>query len=145
VRRNFGFNARKSPSLLLSKTNSENTFGFSHGGFDVKGPDVLPVLLEEGDQKVDCKGEVLKKLVLGHFDMSDGNSQTQHFFQLEFDGAANLLCLGCQGIRVGDQGGELSGFVQSGSQNTRNLLDKAFGSKEGIKLLGCRKKSRHVS
>ena len=39
----------------MKKTTSclEETDGLAHGGLDVKGLDVLPVLLEQGDKEVD--------------------------------------------------------------------------------------------
>merc|ERR1711924_319302 len=49
----------------------------THSGLDVQGPDVLPVLLEQGDQKVDRGRDVDVDLLLGHVDVADGDAQAQ--------------------------------------------------------------------
>ena len=51
--------------------------GRTHRGLDGDGTDVLPVLLEQGDQEVDGLVSVLDDLVLGHADVADGDNKRQ--------------------------------------------------------------------
>ena len=51
--------------------------GWSHGGFDVEGPDVLPVLLEKWDEEVNGQVDVENQLVVTHGNVADGDVQTQ--------------------------------------------------------------------
>ena len=44
-----------------------------------------------------------------------------YLLKLELDGGLQLLDLADHVVTVGDHGGELTGLVQTGSQNTRNL------------------------
>ena len=43
---------------------AEDVVGFAHGGLEVEGSNVLPSFLHEGDQEVDCHGDVLSDLFL---------------------------------------------------------------------------------
>lgn len=65
----------------------------SHGALDVKAPNILPVLLEEGDQEVDSHLHIDEKLLLAEGHIADGNAQAQHLLQLEFDASLDLVHL----------------------------------------------------
>jgi hypothetical protein len=52
--------------------------GRSHGALDVETADVLPMLLEQGDQEVDGQMDVLHKHVLVHGHVADGHVQAEH-------------------------------------------------------------------
>ena len=61
---------------------------------------------------------------------------------LHLQGANNVfhtafLCpyLRIEGLVVGDEGGELAGLVQAGTEETRNLLDDGLRSEEGVVFL----------
>ena len=56
----------------------EDSLGWSHGAFDVKRPDVLPVLLQQGHQEVDGQCDVGVQLVWGHAHMTNAGRQTQN-------------------------------------------------------------------
>lgn len=58
---------------------------FSHGRLDVKRLNVLPVLLEQRNQKVDRQVQVGNQLIVAHLNVTDGNSQTENLFHLELD------------------------------------------------------------
>jgi len=94
------------------------------------------VLLEKGDQEVDGHHDVGEELILGHTDVTDGDTQAENLLQLELDGGTDLISLITDVIGVGDGGGELSGLVETGSEKTGNLLDEGLGSEESIVLLG---------
>jgi len=49
----------------------------THGALDVQRPDVLPVLLEKGDEEVDGQVDVLDQLLLAHADVADSHAQAQ--------------------------------------------------------------------
>lgn len=68
--------------------------------------------------------------------MADSNTQTQDLLELELDGGADLSDLVGEVLRVGHGGGELAGLGETGTKQTRNLLDEGFGSEESIVLLG---------
>lgn len=70
--------------------------------------DVLPSLLQQGDQEVDGQHGVGDNLVLVHVDVTDGTSETKDLLQLELDGGPDLDELLGKVVRVRDGGGELS-------------------------------------
>lgn len=49
----------------------------AHATLDVEGSHVLPVLLEQRDQKVDGQVDVGTQLFLGHANVADSDSQAQ--------------------------------------------------------------------
>ena len=51
---------------------------WTHGALNVKRPDILPMLLQKRNQKVDGQMDVVNQLVLGHVCVSDGNIETQY-------------------------------------------------------------------
>ena len=53
--------------------------------------------------------DVAENLVLSHVDVADGDTQAQHFLQLELDGRLDLGDLGGKVFVVGDGGRELAG------------------------------------
>ena len=93
------------------------------------------MLLEKGDQEVDGHHDVGEELILGHADVTDGDTQAENLLQLELDGGTDLISLLANVIGVGNGGGELSGLVETRSEKTGNLLDEGLGSEEGIVLL----------
>ena len=50
----------------------------SHGGLDVQGADVLPVLLEQRHEEVHGEVNVLDEVLLGHAHVTDGHRQAQN-------------------------------------------------------------------
>lgn len=112
------------------------TMGLTHGRLQVQGLDVLPVLLEQGDQEVDGQHDVSNQLVFGHGNVANGDTQAEDLLQLELDGGTDFIGLDLQVIVVGDGSGELADLVKTGTQKTGDLLDQGIGSKESIVLLG---------
>ena len=81
------------------------TDGFAHRRLDVKGLDVLPVLLEQRHEEVDAcardislsrmqgqkkrgrtQHDVGENLVVRHLNVADGDTQAKHLLELELDG-----------------------------------------------------------
>jgi hypothetical protein len=93
-------------------------------------------LLQQGNQEVDGQHGVGDNLVLLHITVSDGTSQTKNLLQLELDGGSDLDDLSGKVVRVGDGGRELSSLGETGSEQTRDLLDQSLRSQESVVLLG---------
>lgn len=74
-------------------------------------------------------------MLSGLGDISDSSAQAKHLLQLELDGGAQLVHLVDQTLRVGDEGRELTGSVQTGSK-TGNLSNDGLRGKESVVLLG---------
>jgi len=111
------------------------TLAGAHGALDVKRAHVLPVLLEKRHQEIDGQTDVGGQIVGLHGHVANGNGQTQDLLELELDGSLQLLDLGHHVVTVGDHGGEFTGLVQTGTQDTRDLLDERVRSQESVVLL----------
>ncbi len=107
-----------------------------HGCLDGQGSNVLPSLLEEGDEVVDGQHDVGDQLILSHANVSNGDTHAENLLQLELDGGLNVVDLALEVLVVGDWGWELSGLRKTWTQETWNLLDKSVGSDESI-VLAC--------
>lgn len=79
-----------------------------HGSLDDQASNVLPALLEEGDEVVDGKHDVTNELLLGHLDVADGDTHAEDLLQLELDGGLDLVDTASQVVGVRDGGGELA-------------------------------------
>jgi hypothetical protein len=107
---------------------------WAHACLDGQAANVLPALLQEGDEVVDGQHDVADELVLSHADVSDRNTQAQNLLQLELDGGLDLGDLAGKVFVVGDGGGELARLGETGTQETGNLLDQSFRGHEGVVL-----------
>jgi len=67
--------------------------------------------------------------------VTDGDTQAKDLLQLELDRRTDLSELVGQVLGVGDGGGELSGLGETGSEQTRNLLNQSFRGQESVVLL----------
>ena len=54
------------------------TLWLAHSALNVKSSHILPVLLQEGNQKIDCKVNICNQLVVGHLNMTDSHSKAQN-------------------------------------------------------------------
>lgn len=86
-----------------------DTVGRRHGSLDDKAANVLPALLEQGDEVVDGQHEVGNKLLLGHANVADGDTKAQNLLELELDGGLDVVDLVLHVLAVADGGGELTG------------------------------------
>ena len=59
-----------------------------------------------------------------------------NLLHLEFHGRSDIVDLAFHIVRVSQHGGELTGFVKTGSEKTGDLLDERLRSKESIVFLG---------
>jgi len=102
----------------------------------VEGLDVVPVLLQQRDQEVDGHQAVLTELIRGHADVADSDTHAQDLLELELDGGTDIRGLFLQHIGVRDHRRELTGLVQTRTQQTRNLRDQSLGGHEGVEATG---------
>merc|ERR1719188_2431010 len=115
---------RKSP-VLTSRIQCilVKSLDWTHGGLDVETLDILPVLLQQGNQEVHGQVDVLDKFFLGHSNVANSNTEAQDFLHLELDGGLQIQSLLLQVVIVGHQGWELTSLVQSWTQQSWDLLD----------------------
>lgn len=86
------------------------TSGRRHGSLDDKAANVLPALLQQRDKVVDGQHNVGHKLVLGHADVADGNTEAENLLKLELDGGLDLGDLGVHVLGVREGGREFTGW-----------------------------------
>jgi len=113
-----------------------DTLGLPHGALDVEGLDVLPVLLQEGDEEVDGETDVDDELLFGEVDVADGDAHAEDLLQLELDGALDVPHLLGHVFVGAEEGGEFAGLVQTGAEDTGDLTEDAFRGEEGIVAFG---------
>lgn len=111
-------------SIDIENSNLIQSLGWRHACLDGQAADVLPALLQQTDQVVDGQHDIGDQLILGHTDVSDGDTHAQDLLQLELDGALDLGDFASEIFGVRDWGGELSGLGQTGTQETRDLFDQ---------------------
>ncbi len=79
----------------------------------MKGLDVLPVLLEKRDEKVDGQVDVGEQLSFGHLNVADSNTEAESLLELELHSALDFVEL-LEDVFVGaEQGGELAGLEKN--------------------------------
>jgi len=109
---NYGALTSHSPRIPQRNEATErlvDTAGRRHGSLDDKAADVLPALLEQGDEVVDGQHEVGNKLLLGHANVADGDTKTQNLLELELDGGLDVGNLLLHVVGMADRSGELTG------------------------------------
>ncbi len=109
--------------------NSENlidALGLAHGSLQVEGLDVLPVLLEKRDKKVDSNVDIGEKLLLSHLNVANSSGEAESLLKLELDSGLDLISLVLQFLLVSKETRELAGLVETGTQETGNLLDEGI-------------------
>ena len=74
----------------------------------MEGLDILPVLLQQGDEEVHGQVHVLSQLLLSHLHVADGDVEAENLLHLELDGGLQVEHLRLDVIGVGDQAGELA-------------------------------------
>ena len=121
---------------IYSEQYSIQSLGFSHGGFNMKTLDILPVLLEKGDQEVHGKSDVLHQLFLSHVQVAHSNTEAENLLHLELDSSLDIIDLLLHVIRVGDHGGELARLVEARTKESGDLFDEGVRAEEGIIALG---------
>merc|ERR1719326_1556401 len=109
---------------------------WSHSGFNMKRSNVLPLFLQQGNQEIDGHVDVLDQLIVVHVDITDGDGQAQNFFHLEFDGLFHFFDFGDHIVSLSQNTWKLTGFVQTWSQQSRNLSDQSIGSQESVVFFG---------
>mmetsp|Transcript_74119 Transcript_74119/g.103035 ORF Transcript_74119/g.103035 Transcript_74119/m.103035 type:complete len:236 (+) Transcript_74119:341-1048(+) len=110
--------------------------GFTHRGLDVEGSNILPSLLQEGNQEVDRHVDVLSELLLRKSESSDGGTHAKDLLQLELDGGLQFLNLLSGGFVLSQSSGEFTDLRQSVTEQLGDLLHEGFGSNKHVIRLG---------
>jgi len=108
----------------------EDAVARAHGALDVQGLDVLPVLLQQGDEEVDRDLHVGVDLLRGHADMGTSDAKGEHLLQLELDGGLDVVDLLLEVLSALHECGELTHLVHGGSKETGDLLHNGPRSQE---------------
>lgn len=87
--------------------------GRRHGSLDGQASNVLPALLQQGDEVVDGQHDVTNELLSGHANVADSDTHAENLLQLELDGGLDLVDLASKVVGVGDGGRELAGCRMS--------------------------------
>ncbi len=74
------------------------------------------LLLQQRDQEVDGQHGVGDNLVLFHVNVSDGDTETQDLFKLEFDGGSDFGDFTTEIFVVRDWGREFTGLGKTWTQ-----------------------------
>lgn len=64
-----------------------------------------------------------------------------YLLHLELDGRLDFIDFPNHGFLMGQKTREFTGFVETRSKESRNLLDERFAGQEGVVFLGCAKKN----
>ena len=110
--------------------------GRSHGRLDEDPSDILPVLLQQRREEVSRELNVDDDVLLLLLDVSYGDVEAHDLLHLEFYGGLDLVDFLLHVLLGGEDGGELSGLGEAGTEETGNLLDHVVGSDEEVVLLG---------
>jgi hypothetical protein len=113
------------------------TLWWRHGSLDCQATNVLPALLQQGNQVVDSQHDVTDQLILSHTDIADSDTHAENLLELELDGGLDIGDLVGEIFSVGDWGWEFASLGETGSEETRDLLDEGVGRDEGI-VLACK-------
>jgi len=113
------------------------TLWWRHGSFDGQATNVLPALLQQGDQVVDSQHDITDQLILSHTDIADSDTHAENLFELELYGGLDVSDLVGEIFGMGDWGWEFASLGEAGAEETRDLLDEGVGRDEGI-VLACK-------
>jgi len=126
--------------LHLSRQHCKNltvdSVGFTHGGLDVKSSNVLPSLLEEGNQEVDTHVDVLSELFITEVDGTNGGSEAENLLKLESDSGSKFLDLFSDVFGFSQRDWEFIDLIENVSGELRDLFHEGFRSKELVVWLG---------
>eukprot|EP00349_Pseudokeronopsis_sp_Brazil_P008614 CAMPEP_0202965884 /NCGR_PEP_ID=MMETSP1396-20130829/10028_1 /ASSEMBLY_ACC=CAM_ASM_000872 /TAXON_ID= /ORGANISM="Pseudokeronopsis sp., Strain Brazil" /LENGTH=203 /DNA_ID=CAMNT_0049689073 /DNA_START=89 /DNA_END=699 /DNA_ORIENTATION=+ len=98
--------------------------------------EVLPSLLEEGDEEVDGHEDVLSDLVLSHAVIGDCDCHAGDLLQLELDAAPHIINLRLQALVVSHDLGKHADPVEDGTEDGGDLLHEGVSRKQHVVLLG---------
>jgi len=113
-----------------------NSMGFSHSSLDIKGFDVLPILLEERNEEVDGHGDIDNQLIFRMSNVSNGHSDAKYFLQLKLHRAFHIRHFRFHILVGSEKGWEFASFVQTWSQDSRNLTKNRLACQKSIVFLG---------
>ena len=92
----------------------------------------MPLFLQQRNQEVDAHVDVLDQLVVAHGHVTDGNSQAQDLLHLELDGGLHLSDFGVHIVTSTQDTWELTGLVQTWSQQSGDLSNESIRSQKSV-------------
>ena len=96
-------------------TSTNQFVGLAHRSLYMDSPEILPSLLQEGDQEVETHDNVLSDFFLSHLLISDGNSHTCDLLKLELNGGSQIIDLSLQVFVMSNDLREHADFVEGWS------------------------------
>jgi hypothetical protein len=121
--------------VQIKEKSTEDSVRLGHGGLNVDTLEVLPSLLEEGDEEVERHVDVLSDLLVFEVGGGNGGGQADNLLELELDGGLEFLDLGLDGLTFGDGDGELSDLVEDGTAESGDLLHEGFRADQSVERL----------
>jgi hypothetical protein len=116
---------------------SQNFNGTTHSLLDMDSFDVVPSLLQEGSQEVECHDDVLSELFVGHLFVSDSNVQVGDLLELPLDGGLDVIELLDEWLSMGDWSWESTDSCEDWTtKSSWDLLDEGVGGDEHVVLFG---------
>ncbi len=109
---------------------------WTHGGLDVQDLDVLPVLLQQGNQEVNSQLDVQGNIARSHGDVGNSQRHAHDLLHLELDGGLGDFNLLAEIISLIKDSRELTCLGQARTKDTRDLLDQRSRGQKVIVLLG---------
>lgn len=107
----------------LNKVESaKDLVAFTHGSLKVKSANVLPPLLHQRHQEVDCHSDVLSQVFFGLRNVSNSSSHAVHLLALELDSLLQFSNFGSDLLSLSQVNGELSHLHQHVSEQLGHLL-----------------------
>jgi hypothetical protein len=104
----------------------------AHGRLEVSRLEVLPVLLQQGDEEVDRQRRVLAELVGLHVDVANADAEGERLLELELDCGADVVGLLGEVVAEGDRRRELVEAVHVRADDTGDGLDDRLRRQERV-------------
>ena len=98
--------------------------------------EVVPSLLEERSQEVECHHDVGLEVVIGHVDVADGAGHAGDLLELELDGSLDVIELVLEGSVVVNDKRESLDLGEDWSDNSWHLLEDGVRGEKSLVLLG---------
>jgi len=124
--------------MKQNRLETEDAVRRSHGRLDIETLDLLPVLGEQRNQKVDGEDNVGLDLGGSHGDVGDGDTEAESLLglELELDGGLGGGDLLSDVLRSAEGGRELTSLVKTGTDQTGNQTNEGRRSEESVIRVG---------
>jgi hypothetical protein len=114
---------------------SEDLDRFTHGGLNVDGLEVVPLLLKEGGEEVEGHDNVLSESIIIHGLVTGGDVEAGNLLKLPLDGSLDIINFLTNWLVVSNWLREHTNSVKNWTKDDWDLLDKSIsGEEEGVFL-----------